>query len=530
MEQFGLRLNDILEKRRQELSGVQEQERLLPFGNENETDQQQRREAVFKDDTIKAFFYFAKTYYPEYVTSPFAEFHYQLVSYANRAGKEFHLIAAPPEHGKSIIMLLWKVFCAITGRRHMHAQIGENKDLAAINLSWVMQEFQMNPRILYDYGFLLHPVYQSRYFFSVQNYDIDGTQKQADNPYTSFKAFGYQTALRGYVFYQYRIDSVEFDDFEPIHASKNKALVDERINWIFSEVQGRVAKHGCMYWIHNNSRKGSAADRLHAETSRANVYSHKYPALIDGRPLWPQRYSVEYLHGQKQQVGYITWQGDWMQRPVVGGKIFKPEWVRTFTHMPSDLIIISRIDFSPGASKSASYKAMPFLGWSPSTKKFYVLDAWVRQDTINRLIDAIYYKYQLWEDRNLYSIKIESDFRQDIIYSPYFQQKAEEYGWRVPVGLFENKGRGDKDARVARMESPMQLGIILFPEGYEKDPDLNELVSHLLAWDYGSTNKGLDGADALASCYIDLERLARSYARSAKQNYIQVEPNEPRTI
>jgi hypothetical protein len=193
-------------------------------------------------------------------------------------------------------------------------------------------------------------------------------------------------------------------------------------------------------------------------------------------------------------------------------------------------MILGRIDFSPGSSSSASYKAIVMLGYAPSTRRYYVVGAWVRQDTINRLIDACYHMYNEWSSNGLLNMKIEEDMRQDVIYAPYFEMKAKEKGFAVPIGRFTVKGYGEKDARVARLESPMQLGLILWPEELELDNDLNELLQHLLAWDYGSANKRLDGADALASAYLELEKLARAWATERANNYQTVSPGEPRNI
>src|SRR5699024_4475936 len=101
---------------------------------------------------------------------------------------------------------------------------------------------------------LIHPQYNSVEFFAVKNYKY-GDSSDLKNPYTGYKPFGHDTTLRGTVFYQYRIDSVELDDYEPYAKSRNKKLVDERIKWLFSEVMGRVYEEGVVYWIHNNSRK-----------------------------------------------------------------------------------------------------------------------------------------------------------------------------------------------------------------------------------------------------------------------------------
>lgn len=524
-QQWGLRLDDIIAKRRQELRGQSEQERLSPF-KAHPLSKQERIDRVFDKNCQKAFFWFAKNYYPEYVTHPFAEFHYELIKFARSRNKEFHLIAGPPEHGKSIIFMIWKVFIGITGYRHLHAQIGEDKTLAKANLSWVKQEFQYNFRIRHDFGDLMHPLYKSKSFFAVKNYKYD-ERSEFDNPYTAYKAFGHNTTLRGTVFYQYRIDSVELDDYEPYAKSRNPDLVDERIKWLFSEVMGRVSEKGVVYWIHNNSRKNSAADSLHNDEERSKLFSHIHPCLIGKKPLWAQRYSHSDLQATRRQVGYSTWMGDWMQEPIVEGKIFKPEYIKTFDAVPLDLIIVARLD--PSISKSGDYKALIALGWSPKTKRFYIVDAWVRQTTPAAMVNASYLMYEDWQDRGLRSIKIEDDFKQSFIYNPHFLNVADQKGYRLPISTFETEGVAKKD-RIMVLESPMELGLILFPEGYKKDPDFAELVNQIMAFDYGSSSSHDDGPDALATCYKELDKVARSYRFKNSNKYEAIEKGQPKRI
>lgn len=526
---FGLRLEDQLAKRRAQLQGTQERERRNPFEH-HPLETQQRIEKVFDPDIQRGFFFFARTYFPEYVPCDFCQLHFDLVDIASSTEGSFHLVAAPPEHGKSIILLIWKVYAGIRGIRHKVAQISEDKRIAKNNIGWVAQEFEMNWRILADFGELIVTDHNYDEMLVVRNYDKYGIQSQFDHPYTGYAWFGHNTTLKGFIFYQYRIDYVEFDDYEPIAKSKNKELVQERIKWIFSEVEGRTSMDSVMLWIHNNSRQGSAADTLHHE-DRAKVYSDTYPAH-DGRwnPLWADKWSPDQLQEKKLKIGTVTWQGDWMQDPITQGKIFKLEQIKLFTNYPPDTIFVCRIDFSPGSSKQSAFKALVIMGWSPTTKEYYVSSAWVRQDTINALVDACYWKYENWMDHNLLNMKIEKDFRQDLIYNPYFQMKADEKGYRVPVGYFEVKGMGDKDSRVSRCESPMSLGIMNFPRDYKLDPDLNELVQHILAWDYGQGNKRLDGADAWASCYHDLYKISLSYSGNRSKEYHSVDKTPPRNI
>ncbi|MBO6572126.1 MAG: hypothetical protein JJ958_06725 [Balneola sp.] len=531
---LGYRLEDQIAKRKKELEKVSKTERENPFKGEpsEKLGKQKRIDLVFQKDVIEGFFFFAKTYYSEYTTSEFADFHRELAEIYNTRNGEFHLFAGPPEHGKSIISGIWKVYCGIRGLRHLWVQICENKTIAKNNISWVKQEFELNWKLVADFGELTVKNRTFEDIFAVRNYDYTGKQKEADNPYTGFAWLGHKGTLKGIRFFQYRVECVEFDDYEPIAASKNKELVEDRENWIFSEVEGRTSKDSVMVWLHNNSRKGSCADKLHENQSgREGIFSHKV-AAHDGEwnPVWPQHWTAEALKAKMRKVGSITWKGDWMQEPIIQGKIFKAEWMKRYREVPHDLIVLGRIDFSAGSSKSASFKAIALLGYSPSTRRYYIVDAWVRQSTINSLIDACYFKYDHWRENGLMNIKIEKDFQQDLIYNPYFTLKEQEKGYRVPIGKFEVKGQGDKDARVSRLESPFELGLILWPHDLELDPDMNELYSHVLAWDYGMANKRLDGADALASAYNDLYVIARAYANDRSGEYETVVKGDPKHL
>lgn len=505
-----MKIPQIIERRREEINRINAGMSIVsddPFIGHPLSPTERRFRVLSTESPWDAFKFFAETYLPEYFTSPFGTFHNDLVMFASGRAKEFHVVAAPPEHGKSILFIAWKLFCGITGYRNKYAQISETAEIAAINLDLVRLEFRYNTRIVADFGGnLIDPEHDRSGDFVVNNY--------GKSTKTNFKAFGRKSSLKGWLFYQYRIDAVEFDDFEPAEAANNQRLVQARLRWLFSEVWGRVSRTGALVWIHNNARAESAADKIHTgKENRKNLYSHRYRAIENGVPLW-ERYTLSDLDDIRLSVGNTTWRGDWMQEPIVEGLLFRAEWIRSYKELPNDLRIVGRID--PSLSDVGDTKSIILLGYSATTRLYYIVDAFVRRASIAAMIDAMYIMYEKWRNLGLLNMKVEESFRQDLIYAPHYDLAEQRNGYRLPVSGFSS--RVAKKDRIATLESPIELGLILFPCGWEQNEDMKELVDQLLGF---PEHKNDDGPDALAQCYTDLAPQRRIRAGEKLWNKMQ---------
>ena len=62
----------------------------------------------------------------------------------------------------------------------------------------------------------------------------------------------------------------------------------------------------------------------------------KYPAIIEGKPLWPQRYSLEVLNRTKQEMGSAKFNREYLLEVIDRETaIFKEGWIKTFTSVPT---------------------------------------------------------------------------------------------------------------------------------------------------------------------------------------------------
>lgn len=66
------------------------------------------------------------------------------------------------------------------------------------------------------------------------------------------------------------------------------------------------------------------------------VLSFRYPAVSeDGKALFPELRSLEFLLAQKAAVGPIDWAALYQQSPVIaGGNVLKADWFRRYTELP----------------------------------------------------------------------------------------------------------------------------------------------------------------------------------------------------
>lgn len=517
-----MRLDDTIAKRRALLEA---QRSSSPFTSDVAAGRVPERDARFRflretasgsvDDQVRSLLTFAQWYLPDFFTSPFADFHREIAALAMGTGRTLSLVAAPPEHGKTAIYLAHKLWCAITGTRRMYAQIAETRETAETNLKLVEIELELNSRILADFGDLMSSEYGGVEFFAVRNaVDLLSAADRAEprRALTAFRAFGARMSLKAWTFQSRRVDFAELDDYEPLNSPPPKKLTDARERWMFSQVVSRLAGTGTAVWLHNASSLGTLADRLHTEhaeeSGREGVECRKWKAVDGGRLLWPERYTTADMETMRRRVGATTWAGDYQQNPLAIGARFQPEWIGTYTTLPTDLVVVGRLD--PSLSAKGDTKALAFVGFSPTTMRYYVLlGTFCRQATLDRMVTAAYDGYELYRGRGLRSVQIEADFRQDLLYGPAFSEQAKRRGYRLPLGTYRSQERGPKADRIVWMEPAFEAGLVLFPENYAANKDLAELVHQLLAFD-GSGRGFDDGPDALSQALYDLEPIART--------------------
>jgi len=153
--------------------------------------------------------------------------------------------------------------------------------------------------------------------------------------------------------------------------------------------------------------------------------------------------------------------------------------------------IVTYCDPSLGKSTTSDYKAIITLALV--SKKYYLLDCWIRKASILQMLDKLYRLDQTYNTR----IYMESNFWQKILWD-FIPELSEKYGYLMPVTGTENKLK--KSERVESIQPFYEWGWILHYK--PKDEDLLLLEEQLLNFPEHPHD---DGPDVLAGAINQLK-------------------------
>jgi predicted phage terminase large subunit-like protein len=453
------------------------------FPDDNKFKQRKRIEKANDD-----FFFFAKTYFPHYIKAEFGKDHRKMNRETDVSG-QITGVAGYRGLGKTTLLSIIKpIWRALRGDVHFNCKIAKNETLAKERTEAIRIEFLYNARLKHDYG----------------NQLIMGNGEETDfiiRAGCRFLALGYRSGIRGKVFGAYRPDYIDIDDLED-HEAHNERISENKLKFITEECYGALYKgRGTIVWLGNLTHQKSALNMFKKKCEEEKSPQHKFLIFKadDGsfNPTWPENYTREDLlriYGAMSRMGY---ERHMRMNPVVEGKLIKAEWFR-YGIKPGPKKIVTFCDPSLGEKTTNDYKAIITVGYQ--RPKYYVLDAWIRQASINSMLKYLYSVDQEFSTR----IYMESNFWQRILWE-FIPEIAKDYGYTLPVSAVENKDK--KTLRIEKMQPLFEWGWIVFPSNLTED--MRVLIDQLLGFDDYPFD---DGPDALAGAINQIKR-------AANQNY-----------
>jgi hypothetical protein len=216
----------------------------------------------------------------------------------------------------------------------------------------------------------------------------------------------------------------------------------------------------------------------------------RYPVeRSDGTSVWPEQYSDAELVKMRQDMGQVNYLREMMGKKIIEGKIFKFEWFKRWRQLPKTRGCFARLyaDLAPG--EKSCYKA--FLGGFRNEKKYYVTNLRVRQENDGAFFRAYYDAFQELSEKfgSRFRAYVEGNFSQYRYFIRDFDLFCQAKG--LPsithkIRKYDNTGK--KTERIESMETIIEQGKILFPDGQ----DVKTLEEQFLAYPDGF----MDGPDA----------------------------------
>jgi len=427
-------------------------------------------------------FFFARTYLPHYFDCEFGKVHRDLGDFIDGLDGWPGLAILWRDGGKTsfctVSETLWRL---LTGRSKFTIIGSEVKDRAVQLARLPRLELEANARIIQDFGEQRTLGQWEEEDFVLRNGAV-------------VRALGRGSPWRGHIFRANRPDWVVIDDLESRKTVRNPKMVQERIDWLRSEVFPAVKMDGGQLLILGNRfSKRSAISRL-AENKEGEYRFKIFEAaaeLPDGSPAWPERFSPEDLEKKREIMGPAIYAAEMLNRPTDEGVLVHDEWIRWIEpdEVPSRqaLRVYGFLDPSATAKESSDFKALVTVGIDEDGMR-YVLDSWLRKTSPKPTMDAVYTHFALYRHER---IGMEENMLHDFLRESV-KEAERRHRYAVPwQGVVHSE---NKELRVSRLGPSIERGEWRFV----RRGDNEKLVEQLLF--FGEPGVNDDGPDALAGC------------------------------
>lgn len=205
-----------------------------------------------------------------------------------------------------------------------------------------------------------------------------------------------------------------------------------------------------------------------------------------GEPLWPERFSLEWLTRTKENVGVSDWAALYQQTPILlENQEFREHYFRYYNEEDiKDKNLIHKTTVDPAISKEdhADNSVVNTTGKSLEDPNFYVREESAGKMDPLQLIDAIFYHQQ--------------KYRSDVYVETVAYQKSLKYfieeemrRRQIYFNIYELKGTRKKEERIRGLIPLYKTGVI------HHHRSMKELEIELLTFPQGKHD---DRADALA--------------------------------
>jgi hypothetical protein len=442
-----------------------------------------RRALADNDD-----FEFCKIYFPQIFFDLWNAIHRHIKSLKH--GK--YTVSGSRKFGKTAFTLITKLVKHIClGGIGLTGLILRTQDDAYERGDALMRLIKRNKKLMYDY-------------------DVQFQQDKKGHWIVNNKTFvgiGVREGMRNFLDEEFnRFEVLILDDLFNRISVTSKVDNEKVYDFVSSEAIGQMNDDGLLIWLFNIIMPDSPGDKF-AKEHPDNHFN--LPALNDNEETnWPEskKFTTEYLIALRDSMNYEIWMGDYMNKPVLIGEIFKKEWIRFININTVNIITsLSAIDPSYGKSPEACYKGIITLGVTDKGER-PVIDIYLRKEDYSYVFDYIDNIRQTAPHWKI--LLFENDFSQFQIAKPYYDAWCESHKKEISLFVFSTKSLktdeygSDKVSRIMNLVFPHQTGKLLYSDRLEHTADYQLFLTQYLS--FGKSTEKLDGLDAEASAYIQI--------------------------
>lgn len=267
-----------------------------------------------------------------YIPTHLAAFHGELYDYYEAEGN--FAGAAPRGFSKSTVTdTVYLAHCMLYARYHFALLISDTVTQAEGLVDGLKSELESNEMILWIYGDVRGRVWSS------EGLIINAWADNGRRELTKILPRGAGQKLRGLRFKQYRPDLAILDDLENDEAVESVDRRDKLEAWFSRALLPALSKDNSkiIYIGTLLHREALLAKAVRGEGIFAGWNRKKWQGILpDGTSLWPERFSIEYILGMrddpthKQYMGPLVWSQEIQNNPISEkDQIIKPEWTNS---------------------------------------------------------------------------------------------------------------------------------------------------------------------------------------------------------
>jgi predicted phage terminase large subunit-like protein len=446
-----------------------------------------------------------KYYFPHYMDAEFGWFHKKAAKEITDKKDGVFILEWAREHAKSVFAnILMPLFLKAKGEVEGMVVVSANQGKAIGLLSDMQAELQNNLLYINDYGTQ-----------AVLGSWQDGNFVTQDG--TGFWAFGRGQSPRGIRSANKRPNYAVIDDIDDKQLVKNEGRVRETVDWVMEDLVGALGLKGARIVVAGNRihRKSVLSflvgDIEEGDPKRPNIIHIKVYALENskhqkdygGTPAWKERYTAEQFQSRFASIGLRASRREYFHEHIEEGLLFQYGWIQYIKVLPpeqyDEIIIYGDPSFKD--TKDSDYKAIITVGKKGA--KLHILDAFVRQTTITKMVHAYYALWAKYENYARYYI--EANMLQDMFLDE-FVNVGNQLGFQLPIRADKRK-KPDKYTRIENLTPLFENEHVYINIDEKASPDMQQLISQLLAFPTGSHD---DAPDALEGATHFLQKIARN--------------------
>lgn len=464
--------------------------------------------------------YFGKLFMPKIFFANTPDFHREIYGDLENENLARVGFIAPRGHSKStltsVLFPLWKTLFNPAGRDLLIIIISEAQSQSISFLNIIKHNLASNPRVLHYFG------------------NLTGGKWSEDELVTSngvrIIAKGTGQKVRGAISGRDSItrpNIIILDDFESETNSLTPEAIDKNKRWITRAVEPSIADDGRIIAIGTIINERAYLSTIRKDEAWSVRF---YQAIMNGRPLWPERFSMDRLNKIKASCeargeGASFWQ-EYMNTPIdMDTQCFREDYFQEFDYefrlvdgiQPTlfngeeeiPIHVTVGTDLAISTSHIADFTVILALGQAEDGRKFILgYERFKEQDTVN-IIDKMFdvcFRYGASQ------INIETVQFQQVIANNFRKEMIAKGRY---IGIVETKPRTSKDARIKAMQ-PMYYRRKVYHR-----PGMRDLEQELLSYPNGAHDDILDAlhmADSISHAADSAETIKRSRDKNYYDN------------